>query len=233
MTPGARREAILGAARALLMRRMREAVTVADPPDAAGLSKGGSHHRSAAEEDPPAGVRARMTDQGLAVPEAARGGPDGDALAGPDAVLASSQRPTTRANCRPAPMSPRGWERRARISRPPRPRSCRCALQLPAVRSSAPAAPLSQLPKRPRAEDAAGRHGSAGRRHDRGSESRRAGAGRGVTRRRSCARDAPRGSRGSRAPCGWTSAPRARPSPGSRACPGSTSAGTRPSACRR
>ena len=161
MTPGARREAILGAARALLMRRMREAVTVADPPDAAGLSKGGSHHRSAAEEHPPAGVRARMTDQGLAVPEADRGRADGDALAGPDAVLASSQRPTTRANCRPAPTSSRG-----------RGTTCLCiaATLATVVPVRAPGAGRSVLRadraivrrlKKPRAGGAAKRDGSA------------------------------------------------------------------------
>ncbi len=92
MAPDARREAILDAAQALFMQQGYEAVTVADVLAAAGISKGGFYHHFAAKEDLLTGIIARMTDQALAVAEAARSRTDGDALARLNAFMSSSLR---------------------------------------------------------------------------------------------------------------------------------------------
>lgn len=90
MEPYTRREAILDAAQALFMQQGYEAVTIADVLASAGISKGGFYHHFAAKEDLLTGIIARKTDQGLAVAEAARSQPDGNALTRLNAFLAFS-----------------------------------------------------------------------------------------------------------------------------------------------
>ena len=60
--------------------------------EAAGISKGGFHHHFTAKEDLLTGIVARVTEQGLAVAEAARSRTSGGAVARLNALLAGSLR---------------------------------------------------------------------------------------------------------------------------------------------
>jgi AcrR family transcriptional regulator len=92
LAPDERREAILDAAQALFMRQGFDAVTIADVLGAAGISKGGFYHHFTAKEDLLTGIVARMTEQALAVAEAARNRATGNALDRLNAFLDSSVR---------------------------------------------------------------------------------------------------------------------------------------------
>lgn len=92
MAPDDRREAILDAAQSLFMARGWEVVTIADVLEAAGISKGGFYHHFSAKEDLLTGIVMRMTEQGLAATEIARGRSSGNALERLNAFLSGSVR---------------------------------------------------------------------------------------------------------------------------------------------